>query len=188
VGLCIRKLHLQAKNVSELSHGIDMPSHLLSTRSVLGTVLLALQAFQVAFLWIHDWIPLGRLNDVVAVRGQDTLRRLVVVTLVQSVPWTIGLYFSVWYFGRVYPEWLISWLWISYVMLLLGQIRAWWIPYLFRAEPERAARYRTMFGHTHSFLPMRNGLVPNTAHIMLHICTAATLVVLFLRDYGRQGL
>jgi hypothetical protein len=60
----------------------------------------------------------------------------------------------------------------------VGQIRAWWIPYLFRPEPERAARYQIMFGKTHRFLPIRNGLVPNTAHIMLHVATAATLVTL----------
>jgi hypothetical protein len=29
-------------------------------------VLLALQVFQVLFLWVHDWIPLGHLNDVAA--------------------------------------------------------------------------------------------------------------------------
>ena len=137
------------------------------------------------FLWIHDWIPLGRLNDVVAVRSQDTLARLAMVILVQSVPWSIGLYFSVQYFGREYPDWLNNWLWISYAALLVGQIRAWWVPYLIRAEPKRAALYRIMFGNTHSFLPVRNGLVPNTAHVTLHTCTAATLVVLFLRDYSR---
>ena len=48
-------------------------------------VLLALQAFQVLFLWVHDWIPLGRLNDIAALRGQDTRRRLVTATLIQSV-------------------------------------------------------------------------------------------------------
>jgi hypothetical protein len=53
--------------------------------------LLALQVFQLLFLWVHDWIPLGRLNDVAAVRSLDTKRRLVTVTLIQSVPWTIGL-------------------------------------------------------------------------------------------------
>jgi hypothetical protein len=162
-----------------------MPQHALSTDKALETALLALQAFQVVFLWIHDWIPLGRLNDVVAVRGQDSLARLVIVTLVQSVPWSIGLYFSMQYFGRDYPEWLNDWLWISYAVLLVGQIRAWWIPYLLRADPVRAGRYRKMFGNTHAFLPIRNGMVPNTAHIMLHMCTAATLVVLFLRNYSR---
>ena len=70
------------------------------------------------------------------------------------------------------------WLWISYGILFVGQIRAWWVPYLLRAEPERAARFQVMFGDTHSFLPQRNGLVPNTAHMMLHLATAATLLVL----------
>jgi hypothetical protein len=63
-------------------------------------VLLFLQLFQVLFLWIHDWVPLGRLNDVTAVRNQDSFGRLLVVTLVQSVPWTIGLACSAWYLGR----------------------------------------------------------------------------------------
>src|SRR3984957_10839420 len=85
---------------------------------------------QVLFLWVHDWIPLGRLNDVAAVRSQDTGRRLVTVTLIQSVPWTIGLCFSLLHFRRPYPGWLYDWLVISYGLLFIGQIRAWWIPYL----------------------------------------------------------
>jgi hypothetical protein len=47
---------------------------------VLEAILLALQVLQVVFLWIHDWIPLGRLNDVAAVRSQNSLGRLVIVT------------------------------------------------------------------------------------------------------------
>ena len=142
-------------------------------------ILLVLQAFQVLFLWLHDWIPLGRLNDVTAVRSRDTWLRLVAVTLVQSVPFT--LLFSLLRFGRPYPHWLYMWLWISYGLIFVGQIRAWWIPYLIHSEPERAARYRTMFGNTHHFLPIRNGLVPNTAHVTLHLATAATLFILLAR-------
>ena len=159
-----------------------MTAHTSSTDAILEVILLALQGFQVLFLWIHDWVQLGRLNDVAAVRSQDTLLRLVVVTLIQSVPWTIGLFFSAWYFGHPYPHWLGIWLWITYGLLLLGQLRAWWVPYLIRPEPERAERYRKMFGRTHTFLPQRNGLVPNTAHILLHLATFATLLVLFLRE------
>ena len=48
-------------------------------------IFLALQVLQVLFLWLHDWIPLGRLNDVTAVRSQDTTTRLIIVTLIQSV-------------------------------------------------------------------------------------------------------
>ena len=138
-----------------------------------------------SFKWFFSgftiWIPLGRLNDVTAVRSQDTSLRLVAVTLTQSVPFTFGLLFSLLHFGRPYPQWLYVWLWISYGLIFVGQIRAWWIPYLLHSEPERAARYQIMFGNTHRFLPIRNGLVPNTAHIMLHLATAATLLILLAR-------
>jgi hypothetical protein len=165
-----------------------MPHHTLLTGRTLEIALLLLQAFQVLFLWIHDWIPLGRLNDIAAVRSQDTLSRLIVVTLVQSVPFTLGLIFSLAYFGHSYPGWLAYWLWISYGLLFVGQLRAWWVPYLIRPDPERAARYRIMFGNTHSFLPMRNGLVPNTAHILLHVATAATLCALLALCALRRDL
>jgi hypothetical protein len=148
---------------TEMSHQIS------AARIYVEIILIVLQGFQVLFLWLLDWIPLGRLNDVKAVRSQDTAFRLVVVTLIQSVPFTIGLLFSLLYFGRLYPSWLSLWLWTSYSVIFLGQIRAWWMPYLFRAEPECAARYQIMFGNTHRFLPTRNGIVPNTTHIMLHL-------------------
>ncbi|HZV77670.1 MAG TPA: hypothetical protein VFF63_07940 [Candidatus Babeliales bacterium] len=143
-------------------------------------LLLALQAFQVAFLWTHDWIPLGPLNDVAAVRKQDPLRIRILVTLMQSVPFTVGLVFSARYFREAYPSWLIYYLWISYGLLFIGELQAWWIPYLLKPDPARAARYTAMYGRTHAFLPQRNGLVPNTAHVLLHVATLATLVVLAL--------
>ena len=34
--------------------------------------LFLLQLFQVAFLLLHDWIPLGRLNDIAAVRRENS--------------------------------------------------------------------------------------------------------------------
>jgi hypothetical protein len=70
-------------------------------------ICLGLQLFQVLFLWLHDWIPLGGFNDV-------------------------------------------------------------------------AARYEIMFGKTYHFLPTRNGLVPNTAHTMLHLATAAIFFTLLV--------
>jgi hypothetical protein len=161
-----------------------MAHQILTTGRTVEIALVLLQGFQVLFLWIHDWIPLGRLNDVAAVRSQDTLGRLIGITLLQSVPFTIGLYFSLRCFGHPYPRWLLYWLTISYGLLFIGQLQAWWIPYLFRPEPGRAARYRIMFGKTHSFLPMRNGLVPNTAHILLHVATFATLCLLWIKWRG----
>ena len=67
--------------------------HFLANREI-EMALLALQAFQVLFLWVHDWIPLGRLNDVAAVRSQDTGRRLVTVTLIQAYRGPSGYAFA----------------------------------------------------------------------------------------------
>lgn len=152
---------------------------------MLGAWLVGLQALQVAFLWLHDWVPLGKLNDVAAVRRQDPVRRLIVVTLVQSLPFTVLLFFSIRHLLGVFPTWLMTWLWIAYGLLFLGQLRAWWVPYLLRPDPERAERYRAMFGKTAAFLPIRNGIVPNNAHIFLHVTTLATLFLLALMEGAR---
>jgi hypothetical protein len=140
--------------------------------------LLALQSFHVAFLLLHDWIPLGRLNDVAAVRRENSLAPLIINTIIVGGLFAFGLAASVRYYGRPYPGWLHTWLWVSYALLFLGELRAWWIPYFIHAEPQRTARYQAMFGRTHSFLPVRNGIVPNTLHIILHGATFATLVLL----------
>ena len=145
----------------------------------LTAALIGLQAVQVAILWTHDLVPLGPLNDPAAVRAVDTSGRLVGVTLVQSVPFTIGLAGSLAAWGRAWPGWLPAWLWISYALLFVGELKAWWWPYFVRSEPERAARYRALFGRTHAFLPERNGITPNTMHVVLHGCTALTLLCLF---------
>jgi len=150
---------------------------------LIQTLLLVLQTFLVLFLWTHDWIPLGTLNDVRSVRAQDSTARLVTITVVQSLPFTVLLLLSAHYVGSPRPRGLTLALWIGYSVLLLGELRGWWWPYLVRKDTARAARYRAMFGGTHTFLPIRNGLAPNTAHVLLHACTALILVVLLLEHY-----
>ncbi|MFZ0037927.1 MAG: hypothetical protein WAK91_10920 [Candidatus Acidiferrales bacterium] len=142
------------------------------------SALLALQGFHVLFLALHDWIPLGRLNDTEAVRAGNPFHKLIAGTLISVPPFVIGLGASAIYFGRTYPGWLIWWLWISYGLLFIGELEAWWFPYLFHPEPQRAARYQAMFGATHAFLPERNGIRLNTLHIILHTATLTTLVLL----------
>jgi hypothetical protein len=145
--------------------------------SAIVELLIVLQVIQVAILWMHDWVPMGPLNDVIAVKSADTRGRLIRVTLIQCVPYTIGLIATALNMNG-FPAWLWWWLWISYSLLLLGEIRAWWWPYFVRAEPQRAERYKAMFGQTHSFLPERNGIRPNTLHCVLHLSTLLTLALL----------
>ena len=143
------------------------------------SLLIALQVAQVGILWLHDWLPMQPFNNVRAVQAADDWARLVRVTLIQSLPFTFGLLGSLVALVQHHtPSWLWTWLWISYVILFAGELRAWWVPYLMRPEPERAGRYRAMFGDTHAFLPEHNGVVPNTLHCALHAATVLTLVTL----------
>jgi hypothetical protein len=142
--------------------------------------LLGLQIFQVLFLALHDWIPLGRLNDIRAVQSADSTLKLARVTLLSTAPFAFGLAASFYYSSP--PHWLRMWLWGSYGVLFLGALRAWWVPYFLTNERVRAARYEKMFGNTLAFLPMRHGIRPNALHVILHLVTLATLVALALQN------
>jgi hypothetical protein len=148
----------------------------------LEITFLTLQTIVVLFLLFHDWVPLGRLNNLTAIRGQDSVVRSVLVTLLPGAPAALALFFCAKYFGEPYPDWLEMLLWITYGLLVIGLLRAWWIPYLFGTDPARAARYQIIFADTHSFLPKRNGMAPDTLHTCFHIAAVATMVVLFMRD------
>ena len=141
-------------------------------------LLLALQVFHVAFLLLHDWVPLGTLNDVAAVRRESSVAKLITATVVSTLPYGIALGFSLHDQHHGYPHWLFTFLWIAYVLLLAGELQAWWVPYFRGATPERIERYAAMFGNTHAFLASRNGVRINTLHCILHAATALTLVTL----------
>jgi hypothetical protein len=146
--------------------------------SVAIWALFVLQVFHVLFLALHDWVPLGSLNDVTAVREENSRGKLIRDTLISTTPFAFGLAASGVYLGQPYPIWLLYYLTISYALLFVGELQAWWIPYFLRPDPARAVRYEAMFGNTHAFLPARNGIRPNTLHIILHVATLAILLIL----------
>ena len=145
-------------------------------------LFLGLQFIIVAFLLLHDWIPLGRLNNLAAIRSEDSIGRRVFVTLLPAVPAAIALYFCLRYIGQPYPHWLEMELWITYGIFFAGLMQAWWIPYLLLPDPKRAARYQALFAGTHTFLPRRNGIAPDTLHTIFHIVLVATMIAIFLRE------
>jgi hypothetical protein len=148
----------------------------------LDAAFLAVQAVNLIFLLVHDWIPLGRLNNLSAIRSQDSLSYRLFVTLLPAVPVAVPLYFTAMYFGDHYPHWLLMDLWITYGILFVGLLRAWWVPYLLIPDQQRAARYQTIFAGTHTFLPIRNGIAPDTLHTLFHLNMLATIVLLLLRS------
>jgi hypothetical protein len=146
--------------------------------TVTKALLLGLECLVVLFVALHNWIPLGRLNDVRGVRTEFPGSKLLIITLINFTPFAFGLAASAFYFNRRFPGWLFWWLWISYALAVYGSLKAWWIPYLLRPDPALAARYKVMHGATHTFLPERNGISPNTLHVIFDVLTLAVLIVL----------
>jgi hypothetical protein len=145
-------------------------------------VFLGCQLLVVVFIAIHDWIPLGKLNSLAGIRAVDTKERLLRVTVLSTLPFAVGLVASLYYATSDhatsgFPMWVMTWLWISYGTCVYGALRAWWIPYLLVPDPVRAARYQQRFAQTHAFLPIRNGIRPDTLHVCFH-AVLLTLVIL----------
>jgi len=150
-------------------------------KSVLSLVPIVLEGYVVLFLLLHDWVPLGRLNNIHSKGEAHSLWLRVVGTIIPVALPIVGLAGSLAYCGSIYPRWLVVDLWVGYIFLLIGILEAWWIPYFFREQPKRAEMYRVLFEGTHRFLPERNGITPDTLHVSFHLATVLVLVLLALR-------
>jgi hypothetical protein len=140
---------------------------------------LLCQLYVVLFIALHDWLPLGRLNNLAGIRAVDTKQQLLRTTILSTLPFAVGLIGSVYYSHRYFPMWLMWVLWITYGAGLYGILRAWYVPYLFAGDPARAERYRERFANTHAFLPMRNGIRPDTLHVSFHAVMVVILALLW---------
>jgi hypothetical protein len=136
------------------------------------------QIMVVVFLAFHDWVPLGKLNNVAGLRAVDTTRRLAFATAVSTMPFAAVLVVSIRFASVGYPNWLLWWLWGTYLVCAYGILRAWWIPYLGAPDAVRAKRYGIRFAGTHGFLPERNGIRPDTLHVAFHALVVAILIIL----------
>lgn len=59
--------------------------------------------FVALFIALHDWIPLGKLNNLAGIRAVDSMRGLLVVTVMSSLPFVIGFVASVYYAASGFP-------------------------------------------------------------------------------------
>jgi hypothetical protein len=148
-------------------------------------VIVILQIIVVIFLTFHDWVPLGKLNNLGGLRAVDTLPKMVLTTAVSTLPFAAVLIASTMLASVEYPYWLLWWLWGTYLVCAYGILRAWWIPYLGTPDPERAKRYRIRFAGTLSFLPERNGIRPDALHVVFHCLVVAILIVLAFLTFVR---
>lgn len=144
---------------------------------------LVCQLYVVLFIALHDWLPLGGLNNLAGIRAVDTRMQLLRTTVLSTLPFAVGLAGSV-YYSTHFPTWLMLVLWITYGGALYGILRAWYLPYLVYSDPARAARYRERFADTHAFLPVRNGIRPDTLHVTFHAVLLVLIVLLFVLTFS----
>jgi hypothetical protein len=155
-------------------------------KSLLIDAAITLQVYVTLFVALHDWVPLGRFNDVKAVRASEPAGRLTAVTILSTLPFAFGAAESAVHASGL-PGWLMIFLWISYGVAAYGLLRTWWAPYLLFKEPVRATHYQAMHGRTHAFLPLHNGMRPNTLHVTVHLAILAMLADLAMLTFGFAG-
>lgn len=142
---------------------------------VLGYVFILL------FMIVQDLVPLGALNDVEAIASVESLNEIIVTTLIGVVQILLILGGVLLFMGKRYPLLVKIWLIVHPACILLGAIMSWWIPYFFGTGTlEKIERFNIMFGNTHSFLPVMNGIVPNTLHTLFHF---VLLIGIILTSY-----
>jgi hypothetical protein len=157
---------------------------MLDLKHLLIEGAIGLQLYVTLFVASHDWVQLGCLNDVKAVRAYEPHGRLIAVTVLSAIPFGFGVAESIIH-ASGFPGWLKTYLWINYGIATYGLLRTWWAPYLLFEEPQRAERYQAMHGHTHAFLPLHNGIRPNTLHVTVHVAIVATMADLGILTFAR---
>lgn len=140
-------------------------------------LFVLLQGAVILFLVFHDWVPLGILNDVEGVKAVNSTSELLLATILNSLPVAVALVLTGLSLGKKYHWFTKAYLIINYAFILSGAILAWWIPYFFGTSPEQVERYQAMFGSTHSFLPLRDGMMVNTIHVLFHSCLILILLL-----------
>ena len=130
---------------------------------------------------VQDLVPLGALNDIEGIASVESFNEIIVVTLNGVVQILLIMGGILFFIGKRYPIWIKIWLIIHPSCILLGAIMSWWVPYLFGiGAGEKIERYNVLFGNTHSFLPVMNGIVPNTLHTIFHL---VLLICIILTSY-----
>ncbi len=149
--------------------------------------------FILIFMIVQDLVPMGTLNDVEAIASVESLNEIIVTTLIGVVQILLILGGVLLFMGRKYPLLVKIWLIVHPASILSGAIMSWWIPYFFgTGTEEKIERFNIMFENTHSFLPVMNGIVPNTLHTLFHlmllICIILTGYIFLTKKSKDKGI
>lgn len=134
--------------------------------------------FILLFMIVQDLVPLGALNDIEAIASVESFNEIIVTMLIGAVQILLILGGVLLFMGKRYPLLVRIWLLVHPTCILLGAIISWWIPYFFgTGTEEKIKRFNIMFGNTHSFLPIMNGMAPNTLHTIFHLVLLICIII-----------
>lgn len=156
-------------------------------------LLIVLQVYMLLFLLLHDWVKIGPFTDPTGFGAENTLGEGIFQTVVNTLPILIGFALVLLYAGRAYSLGAKIYLLLLYPVYLFGEFQAWWLPYFFgttlgRDYNETVVRYQVMFGETHAFLPEMNGIVVNTAHVILHASTLISFLIFLYLFFRKKSV
>lgn len=141
------------------------------------------------FMLTHDLVQIGTLNDIDALLQVKTFKQVIISTIINVTQIVLLLGLILIFIGRKYPLWAKLWLVIHPSCIFIGALLLWWIPYFtgYKAA-EKVESYQQMFGNTHTFLPVMNGIVPNTIHVIFHttLLTCIVLTIYIVITSGRR--
>jgi hypothetical protein len=143
---------------------------------MLARALAATLILQLIVFLTHDLVPLGRWNNLPALRTAVPLGRSIRGAFLNGALGLLALYFFH-ISSLTHTSNALTWLIVVQGSLVYGEVRWWWYPYLIGASPALVARLRPNWQDTLAFLPERNGIRPNALHTLMHGLTFAALVL-----------
>lgn len=152
------------------------------------SIIITFIVFQVIlllFMALHDWVSIPPFNNVEGLKQAHTPQFIWRMTIINTSMVAIPLAFTIIYAQQPVPLWAALIMSIIYLLITIGTITAWWIPYLFGSSEAHKLGFAE-YKNTHHFLPPRgDNVIPNTLHVVLHFfawsCLAISLYLLVAR-------
>jgi len=146
------------------------------------TLFITLQIILLLFLALHDWVNIPPFTDIKALEKHHTKKERLLTSCINTSIVLIPLLLTMQSDGHFSFK-TIVFIVISYLLLTIGTLCAWWIPYLWGSSQEHKQGF-IEYKNTHAFLPKRgDNVVPNTFHVIMHLfiwsCLAIALYYLY---------
>lgn len=130
---------------------------------------IGIQIILLLFMALHDWIDIPPFTDIKELSKHHSVKERFINAVINTSFVLVALVLTVLYAKTTYPLWAAIIIVAVYLLLTIGTLCAWWIPYIFgssQRHKEGFAEYR----NTHHFLPARgDNVIPNTLHVVLHL-------------------